>query len=63
MELAWDLKFVPPKGTALLVGDPTLLLAVSSAMWFSAFGGGPESPEGIRSELLSFRLPPEYRRY
>jgi hypothetical protein len=44
MELASDLQLIPPKRTALLVGDPTLLLAIPSAAWFSALGVNLKTP-------------------
>jgi hypothetical protein len=58
--LARGLKLILPERTAVLVSDPTLLLAISSAVWFSASGSESDIPEGFRSELLPFGLPPEY---
>ena len=43
--LSWDcgsLRVLSPESIAVLVGDPTLLLAFSSALWFSIPGGGPK---------------------
>lgn len=54
LELAWGLKLILPGRTAVLVSDPTLLLAVSSAVWFSASESGFDYPEGFRIRAPAF---------
>jgi hypothetical protein len=45
--------------TAVLVSDPTLPFAVSSAVWFSV-PSTEHVPEGTRTDFYGFDLPPEY---
>jgi hypothetical protein len=42
--------------SAILVADPTVLLAISSALWFSAFGGGLAAPKVGSPEFLPVGL-------
>jgi hypothetical protein len=48
----FSVKALPVKGIAPLVRNPTLLLAVSSALWFSAFTDASRFPEGSGYQLF-----------